>query len=73
MKLKATDQKVSIKWFAVFADGSKMRNVQGFSHNAWDAECSCGWITRTGGAIKTSVLRDVENHKIFEHNYMREW
>jgi hypothetical protein len=69
MKLVATDQKVQIKWFAVLHDGSKMRNSQGFVHNAWDVECSCGWKTSTGGAIKASVLRDVWAHKRFEHNY----
>ena len=69
MKLIATDTKVQIKWFAVLHDGSKMRNSQGFVHNAWDVECSCGWKTSTGGAIKASVLRDVLAHKRFEHNY----
>jgi hypothetical protein len=69
MKLVATDQKVQIKWFAILSDGSKMRNLQGFVHNAWDVECSCGWKTFTGGAIKASVQRDVENHKLFTHNY----
>lgn len=73
MKLKNTDQKVNIKWFAIFQDGSKMRNIQGFQHYAWDAQCSCGWETRTGGAIKASVLREVENHKVYEHNYARQW
>ena len=73
MKLVATDQKVQIKWFAVFQDGSKMRNLQGFVHNAWDVTCSCGWETKTGGAIKASVLRDVEMHKIMEHNYTRKF
>jgi hypothetical protein len=73
MKLEATDQKVQIKWFAIFSDGSKMRNSQGFVHNAWDVECSCGWATHTGGAIKASVLRDVWAHKRFEHNYQIVW
>jgi hypothetical protein len=69
MKLVATDEKVQIKWFAILHDGSKMRNSQGFVHNAWDVECSCGWKTATGGAIKASVLRDVWAHKRFDHNY----
>ncbi len=69
MKLVETDQKVTIKWFAVLHDGSKMRNVRGFQHNAWDVECSCGWESKTGGAIKASVVRDVEAHKYSEHNY----
>ena len=69
MKLVATDTKVTIKWFAIFTDGSKMRNNQGFQHDAWDATCSCGWESKTGGAIKAAVIRDVEAHKIFAHDY----
>jgi hypothetical protein len=30
---------------------------------AWDAECSCGWGSHTGGAIRERVLEDVEDHK----------
>ena len=69
MKLVATDQTVTIKWFAVLHDGSKMRNVKGFIHNAWDIQCSCGWESRTGGAIKACVQRIAEEHKWSEHNY----
>lgn len=69
MKLNATDTKVQIKWFWVTSDGTKIRNNKGFIHNAWDVTCSCGWETRTGGAIKASVMRDVMFHKITEHNY----
>lgn len=28
----------------------------------WDATCSCGWETRTGGATRGSVERDVWRH-----------
>ena len=69
MKLVATTETVKIQWFAVMHDGSKMRNNQGFVHNAWDVTCSCGWATKTGGAIRSSVLLEVQNHKRFEHNY----
>lgn len=71
MKLVATTEKVTIQWFAVLRGGEKMRNTKGFQHNAWEAKCSCGWETKTGGAIKASVQRDVEDHKRFDHNY--EW
>jgi hypothetical protein len=73
MKLVATDTKVTIKWFAVLSDGTKVRNNKGFIHNAWDIECSCGWKTSTGGAIKASILRDLEWHKVLEHNYTRNY
>lgn len=69
MRLVPTNEKVTIKWFWVASDGSKFRNNRGFIGNAWDATCSCGWESRTGGAIKASVQRDVETHKIVEHNY----
>lgn len=29
----------------------------------WDAGCSCGWDTRTGGATKTYVKGEVWYHK----------
>lgn len=32
---------------------------------AWDASCSCGWESRTGGAIRASVARDVRKHKLW--------
>ena len=69
MKLVPTTEKVSIQWFAVLHDGSKVRNNKGFIHNAWDAKCSCGWESRTGGAIKACVQREVEAHKCDAHNY----
>ena len=67
MKLLATDQKVIIQWFAVMHDGSKIRNNKGFIHNAWEAKCSCGWESKTGGAIKSAVVVDVDAHKYAEH------
>jgi hypothetical protein len=69
MKLVPTTEKVSIQWFAVLSDGSKMRNNAGFVHNAWDVICSCGWESKTGGAIKSSLKETVEAHKWLEHNY----
>ena len=69
MKLEPTDQKVTIKWFAVLHDGSQVRNNKGFIHNAWDVTCSCGWESRTGGGIKAWVKREVEDHKYFVHDY----
>ena len=69
MKLIATDKKITIKWFAVYSDGTKIRNNRGFIHNGWDVECSCGWKTYTGGAIKACIKREIFNHKYFDHNY----
>jgi hypothetical protein len=69
MKLVATTETVKIQWFAVMHDGSKIRNNKGFIHNAWDVKCSCGWESKTGGAIKACVKDIVENHKWDAHNY----
>jgi hypothetical protein len=30
---------------------------------AWDATCECGWDSKTGGAVRSSVERDVWGHK----------
>jgi hypothetical protein len=69
MKLVATDTKVTIKWF-VYAGEEKIRYTSTMRGTwGYDAECSCGWATKTGGAIKRSVLADVQMHKRLEHNY----
>jgi hypothetical protein len=71
MKLVATDTKVTIKWF-VYAGAEKIRyNASMRGTWGFDAECSCGWQSRTGGAIKASVLEEVKWHKIMDHNYTR--
>lgn len=69
MKLVPTTEKVTIKWFAVLHDGSKMRNNKGFIHYAWDVTCLCGWESRTGGAIRSCIEEEVFYHKMIEHNY----
>ena len=73
MKLVPTNEKVQIKWFSVSRDGSKMRNNQGFISYSWDVTCSCGWETKTGGAIKSFIKDEVEYHKVMEHNYTRKF
>jgi hypothetical protein len=71
MKIYPTTEKVQIKWF-VWSMGqrmayeSSMRGTWGF-----DAECSCGWGSHTGGAIRSNVVEEVRLHKIMEHNYSR--
>jgi hypothetical protein len=71
MKLVATDTKVTIKWF-VYAGTEKIRyNATMRGTWGYDAECSCGWTTKTGGAIKRCVLEEVYYHKIMDHNYTR--
>ena len=70
MKLVATDQKVTIKWF-VYSMGEKLPRTAAM-RGAWDGydfECSCGYQSKTGGAIKACVTEMMEKHKMFEHNY----
>lgn len=68
-KLVPTDTKVTIKWF-VYSGNEKIR-YESTMRGTWgyDATCSCGWETKTGGAIRSSVEADVELHKTGEHNY----
>lgn len=30
----------------------------------WEAKCSCGWETRTGGAIQERIREDIAMHKL---------
>jgi hypothetical protein len=72
MQLVPTTEKINIKWFVYGGNDfkNKIRYVSGMvGFRAWDATCSCGWESKTGGAIRASVLRDVDAHKIFAHNY----
>lgn len=73
MRLVPTGEKVQIKWFVwtageKFVHTSNMRGQWG-----WDAKCSCGWETRTGGATKGCVQTLVEEHKVCEHDYKFEF
>lgn len=69
MKLVATDTKVTVKWF-VYAGEEKIRYTSTM-RGAWgyDAVCSCGYETKTGGGVRRYVLELMEDHKRFEHNY----
>lgn len=58
-----TATKHRIRWY-VWAEGVKMQhtaNMRGMW--GWDAACSCGWESRTGGATRRSVERLVWSHK----------
>lgn len=52
-----------ITWWVLAGDErirrtSTMRGAWGF-----DATCTCGWDSRTGGALKNAVQRSVDDHK----------
>lgn len=60
-----------IRWWAVGWDreGNTFRIPRSSSMRGewgWDASCSCGWETRTGGAVRRYVEREIRLHKILE-------
>jgi hypothetical protein len=72
MKLIPTASKVQIKWF-VYAGRQKFPHKNTMRGDwGYDAECSCGWSSKTGGAIYSYVEAEVKSHKIYKHNYKRE-
>ena len=70
MKLYATDQKVSIKWFVWAGDEKIARNasMRG-AWDGWDAVCSCGWTTGNSRTVYSYTLDEVNSHKHAAHNY----
>lgn len=61
-----------IRWF-VYAGGWGAPLVkiprQASMRGTWagyDAECSCGWATRTGGAVKRYITDEIWFHKFQE-------
>ena len=72
MYLVPTDQKVTIKWF-VYSMGEKLPRTASMrgSWDGYDFVCSCGYQSKTGGAVKSYVTEMLEKHKRLEHNY--EW
>jgi hypothetical protein len=70
MKLIAMTEKVSIKWF-VYSMGVKLPRTSSMrgSWDGYDFECSCGYASKTGGALKSVVSDILDNHKRYEHNY----
>ncbi len=62
-KAAAEGTEHKVRWF-VYAGGeripreSTMRGTWGY-----DAVCSCGWDSKTGGAVESCVKRAVAEHK----------
>lgn len=53
-----------IRWFGILPDGSRVprnRHMAGADWG-WDAHCSCGQDSRTGGAIQERVREWVRDH-----------
>jgi len=71
MKLKPTNEAVTIKWFA-WSNGERFPMTSQMRGVGYDAQCSCGWGTQTGGAIMRCVKEAIQNHKWIEHGYRYE-
>lgn len=56
-----------IRWFVV-VDGERFPHTAAMrgSWPGWDATCSCGWDSRTGGSIKARITEAVWYHKNIE-------
>ena len=61
-------ESIKIKWWVV-QDGQRYPNQNTFRGKwAYEATCACGWDSKTGGALRSSVKQDVENHKLYDHH-----
>jgi hypothetical protein len=71
MKLVATTEKVTIKWFVYVNGGPKISKESWMTGKfyGYDAECSCGWGTHWGGGIYTGIQEAVWRHKWLDHDY----
>lgn len=53
----------AIRWY-VYAGREKIRRTATMRGQwSYDAECSCGWKTSTGGAVKRYIDDEVWMHK----------
>lgn len=69
MKVQATTEIVKIKWF-VYAGGEMFPKESSMgAYGGYDFECSCGFKSATGGAIQACIKREIEEHKVYSHNY----
>lgn len=59
-----TTQQHRITWW-VYAGGERIRRTAKMRGTwGYDATCSCGWETRTGGAVKRHVSNEIYFHKL---------
>lgn len=56
-----------VRWIAISPDGYKQPRAAWMTDRSsgygWDAVCSCGWESRTGGALASCVRRAIVEHK----------
>ena len=55
-----------ITWW-VWAGSEKIRRTASMRGTwGYDATCSCGWETHTGGAIRSYIESEIRLHRLFE-------
>lgn len=55
-----------IRWYGIAVpSGERIPRTRAMPGRAWgwDAECSCGWRTRTGGAIQARIEDAIREHR----------
>lgn len=53
----------TVRWY-VYADGVRIpRTAMMRGQWGYDAVCSCGWDSKTGGGVRSYVEREVTEHK----------
>jgi len=71
MKLVPNGDKVKIEIF-VYAGDEKIRHTLNMRGEwGYDFKCSCGFETKTGGAIYSYIREQIKDHKIYDHGYER--
>jgi hypothetical protein len=69
MKLVPTTEKVQIKLF-VYSMGEKMPHTSSMRGNwGFDFVCSCGYESKTGGAVRSWINEAIQKHKWLDHDY----
>ena len=57
-----------ITWW-VYAGSDRIRRTATMRGQwSYDATCTCGWDTRTGGAVRSYIEREIYFHKLLDHS-----
>lgn len=64
MTTEKTTQAHKITWWVYAADERIRRTASMRGTWGYDATCSCGWDSRTGGAVRSDVEHKVWFHKV---------
>lgn len=68
-KIVPTTEKVTIKWIVWHGREKEYRSNEVKWGQGYDFECSCGYESRTGGAILSAIQKQIWQHKFYEHDY----